>query len=191
MGDVWKVYNGTDGDATRALYARLFALGPAGAVAVNLLRVSKNSKGGKTSRYSGRGRRAAYESKDWAIGELCRELVAHSDELGIDWGWGYDAKAVGFEHVLYVEIPGHGQVSFHTYARRDGGDYGKEWDGVKDVSHVRIVGWAQFILNGESQDVERDRTARAAAQGAEGSPLPGGAGPAEGRGEGAPEADAG
>lgn len=157
MGEVADVYNGRDGDRTKALYARLFELGRAGAIAVNLLRVSKNSKGGKTSRYSGRGRAAAYETKDWAIGELCRALVAGADELGIEWGWWFDAKAIGFEHVLYVELPCFGQVSFHTYARRDGHDYGKAWDGVRDVSHLRIIGWVQFILNGGGVDVAGDQ----------------------------------
>lgn len=157
MKDVYLIFHGRDGDATRSLYEDLFKIGPAGAVAVNALRVSKNSRGGKNSKYSGRGRRSAYESKDWAMGELCRELVKHADDLGISWGWGFDEKAIGFEHVLYVELPGQGQISFHTDRRRDGHDYPGEWDGLKDVSAVRVVRFAQFILNGGNHD-EGDRT---------------------------------
>lgn len=158
MIDVNSVFLGRDGDATRALYQELLKLGISGEIAVNLLRIAKNSRGGKNRKYRGHGRRAAYETKDWAIGELCRALVIGADDLGINWGWGFDKKAIGYEHVLYVELPGQGQVSFHTHSRRDGPDYAGTWDGVKDVSARRVVGYAQFLINGGGEHDEGNRT---------------------------------
>lgn len=176
MGEVGGAFHDNDGARTKALYDKLFAIGPAGGIAVNLLRIAKNSRGGKKKTYSGRGRRSAYDSKDWAIGELCRALVSHADALGIVWGWGYDAKAIAYEHVLYVELPDHGQVSFHTHSRREGPDYAGQWDGVKDVCAARVIGWAQFIFNGERHVGEKDRRQGSTSSSPEVPPLRG-AGP--------------
>ena len=114
------VYNGSNGDATRALYAKLEKVGPLGVVALNLFRALKTSSRAKL--YRGRGYKdAAYDTKTWSLDNLVRVLIAQ-DDLGIGFGWGRDEKAVGFENVLYVEIP-TGQMSFHTERRGDGPDY--------------------------------------------------------------------
>lgn len=144
--DIQKVYNGSSGAATRGLYARLEEMAPRGLVAMNLLRTCKASERAKV--YRGGGFRAmAYDKKDWAIGELCRALVA-TEDLDVVWGWGFDAKAIGFEHVLYVDIPGAGQVSFHTSYRRDGPDYAGAWDGIKGAAALRICRWTEAVLDG-------------------------------------------
>lgn len=172
MTNVRRVFEGRDGAATNALYDALFLLGPGGAIAVNLLRIAKNSKGGKNTRYSKRGRNSAYDSKDWAMGELCRALRDGADQLGMNWGWGYDSRATGYEHVLYVDLPGQGQVSFHTHTRRDGHDYDGTWDGVKDVSALRCIAFAQFLINqGDDHVTVTAGTERTAGETTQGEPA--------------------
>src|ERR1700682_5951159 len=150
--DILAVYNGSDGEATKALYARLIATDMVrGQIAVNLLRTCKASERAKKYRGKpGRGgpsyRAMAYEKKDWSINELCRALV--QSEVIESWGWGFDAKAIGFEHVLYCNIPGFGQVSFHTSYRKDGHDYAGVWDQVRNEAPNRICRFAEAVLNG-------------------------------------------
>jgi hypothetical protein len=158
MTNVRSIYDGSDGGATKALYDQLMNLGPAGKIAMNLLRACKASA--RAKKYRGGNSRGsykaqAYDKKDWSIGELCRALRDHCADLGFVWGWARDEKAIGFEDVLYVELPGHGQVSFHNQSRRDGPDYPDAWDGVKGVQDERIIGYAQFLLNGGIGDVPR------------------------------------
>lgn len=54
--DVVRIYDGSDGDATKALYERLAKLGAIGEIALNLFRAHKNSARAKVYR-GGRGRR--------------------------------------------------------------------------------------------------------------------------------------
>lgn len=178
LADITKVYQGSDGDATRALYDRLMRFAPRGRIAVQLLRLSKASERAKVYRgRPGRGepsfRSISYSKKDWAIGELCAALIETGDAAGIaSWGWGRDPKAVGFENVIYVDIPGGGQVSFHTHYRRDGPDYAGEWDGVVGQAAARICRWAEAVLDGREltsegeNDGTQDRRQGSAAAGA-------------------------
>jgi hypothetical protein len=53
--------------------------------------------------------------------------------------------AVGFENVLYVEIP-TGQMSFHTERRGDGPDYHGAWDGAATTGPERICRWCELLL---------------------------------------------
>jgi hypothetical protein len=153
LGHVLSVYQGSDGDATKALYARLTAeCGVAGAVAVNLMRATKASERAKLYRGGARGkgsyRGMAYDKKAWAMGELAGILVAHSAELNISWGWGVDRLQPVHSDVLYVDLP-TGQVSFHTSYRDKGPDYSKEWDGVKGVGPTRVCTWVASLLEGK------------------------------------------
>lgn len=67
----------------------------------------------------------AYEVKNWSMGEVCR--VLHSFDHGFNWGWKYDCGAVGYEHVLQVDLP-TGQCAFHTSDRiHDCPDYTGYW----------------------------------------------------------------
>lgn len=160
MNEVQACYEGSSGDRTRALYDRLFRVGPAGRVAVNLLRACKNSERAKLYR-SGRSRAKAYSTKDWSIGELAEALDDHAKTLGIAWGWGRDEKAVNFENVLYVEVPGAGQVSFHTSHRYAGPDYGNAWDGAKGTAPERIIRYASTVLGIEPPPAkEQENVAR-------------------------------
>jgi hypothetical protein len=111
------------------------------------LRCEKNSIRAKV--YRGRGNvSAAYDTKNWAMGELCRVLVNHSDRLGIMWGWQTDPEQEYHSMVLYVELPGYGQASFHSKDRYEGPDFPKEWDGVRGKSAERIVRFAGDVLAG-------------------------------------------
>src|SRR4051812_6270821 len=113
---VQETYDGSDGDATRALYASLASLGPVGIVALNLFRAAKNSARAKKYRggLPGKGsyRSMAYDRKEYAIRCLCDPLIEHAAALQIVWGWQHDPATPGYEWVLYVEVPGFGQASY-------------------------------------------------------------------------------
>lgn len=150
LSAVTNVYSGSDADATRALYARLERLGPAGTIAVNLLRAQKNSARAKVYRGGERGRGSyrsmAYERKQWAMGQLTKALSDHGQACGITWGWGIDQAQEYHNVVLYVDLP-TGQVSFHTDRREVGPDYAGKWDGVRGVSPERVCSFAAQLLS--------------------------------------------
>lgn len=185
--DVAKAYDGSDGEYTRALYAHLLTMAPRGLIAMNLLRTLKASTRAKSYRgRPGRGSPSystmAYDKKDWSIGELCGALIANPDVIA-SWGWGYDRNAVGFEHVLYVDIPGAGQVSFHTKYRRGGPDYPGAWDGAVGAARARICRWAQAVVDGQELLTEEEKndglhtgTERASDAASEGAGVSAGAG---------------
>lgn len=155
LADILTVYNGSSGDATKALFARLAGFEPRGTIAINLMRTCKASE--RAKKYRGGGYRAmAYDKKDWAISELCRAMVLTPDVIP-SWGWGFDVKAIGFEHVLYVDIPGTGQVSFHTSYRKDGPSYSGQWDGVHGVAPHRICRWVEAVLDGREASNEGEK----------------------------------
>lgn len=150
-GEVAAVYNGSDGDATIALYQRLNALGPIGNVAVNVFRAQKASERAKVYR-GGRGgqsyRAMAYEKKRWSMETLCEALTKHRS-LGLVWGWAVDPNQEVHRHILYVELP-TGQVSWHTDQRASGPDYAGAWDQAVGTAPHRICAWLAQILEGET-----------------------------------------
>lgn len=149
LADVQAVYNGSDGDATKALYARLVLIGPIGAIAVNLFRAQKSSARAKVYRGGIRGQGSykgmAYERKEWAMQNLSAILTQHAEACGICWGWGVDASQEYHNTVLYVDLP-TGQVSFHTAARGAGPVYPHKWDGIREQSADRICRWIAQLL---------------------------------------------
>lgn len=153
LADVLRVYLGSNGDATKALYDAAEALGPAGHVAVNLFRACKASERAKV--YKGRGfRGAAYDRKQWAMDNLCKALLDNPNVVGEwKWGWGIDEhlqeRGAPHHHVLYVELP-TGQVSFHTGYRGPGPDYVEEWDGIRGQGADRICRWMARLFAGEA-----------------------------------------
>jgi hypothetical protein len=152
LARVARCYNGSDADATRALYADLMSNGGwPGHVAVNLLRAQKTSARAKLYRGgNGKGRYSAqaYETKNWSMEQLCKVLVAHGAELGIVWGWQADPEQEYHSMVLYVEMHGFGQASFHTKDRGEGPDYPNKWDGVRGQTAERILRFAAAVLAG-------------------------------------------
>ena len=189
LDEIMAVYDGSNGDATKSLYERLQGFAPRGVVALNLFRACKASSRAKV--YRGRPGRSqpsykamAYEKKAWSIALLVDALRDHPGVIE-SWGWGYDAKSVGFEHVLYVDVPGCGQVSFHSDYRRDGPEYDGKWDGVQHQAPKRICRWIEAVLAGREVISEGERNVEGV--GTEGAP---GAGAARGPGsdEGVQEA---
>lgn len=139
------VFEGSNGDATKAYYALLAAKGPIGHVAMNLFRAQKCSTRAKL--YRGRSYKdEAYGRKAWSLGLLIDCLVEHGQTIGVTFGWGTDAGAFeDHKHVLYVDLP-QGQVSFHGTARGKGADYTKPWDGQRGMSPVRILAFCDQVL---------------------------------------------
>ena len=144
LARVSKVYEGSNGDATKALYEELTALGPVGFIATNLFRAAKNSERAKV--YRGGGYRGmAYERKQWAMDNLARALTQHAAACGLAWGWGTDDQQSFHKVVLYVDLP-CGQVSYHTETRGEGPDYPGKWDGQRGMSAARVCRFAADVL---------------------------------------------
>jgi hypothetical protein len=131
MTTAYSIFGQNDGDVTRKYYADLTKKGVAGEVAVALFRAQKRSSRAKEYRH-GRYRQSAYDVKSWSMSEACRLLAEHSKELGIGYGWKEDPNTLfgaRTSWVLYVDIPGIGQVSFHSPDRLLGPPYTGEWSG--------------------------------------------------------------
>ena len=145
---VLEIYLGSDGAATRALYAQLKTLhGINGEIGVALFRAQKASERAKKYRggVPGKGsyRDMAYEKKNWSLQELCKILEGKE----FTFGWKKDPNQTFHSWVLYVDLP-TGQVSFHSKERYAGPDYSGDWDGVKGISAQRIVAFCQSVLEG-------------------------------------------
>ena len=151
LADVIRIYQGSNGDATRGLYTELERLGPIGEIGVNLFRACKCSERAKAYRRGPGYRTAAYDRKDWSIGNLaCVLRVLQAQQLlGITWGWGLDNELCDrgdpHHHIIYVELP-TGQVSFHTGSRHEGPDFVGQWDGARAVAADRICRFVADLL---------------------------------------------
>lgn len=137
LAAVMAVYNGSNGDATKALYVALEGIGPVGVIALNVFRATKSSERAKGYR---RHRSDAYGRKQWSMDNLADALGKNADALGIRWGWAVDPAQAFHRFVLYVELP-TGQVSFHTSLRGAGPDFTGEWDGMRGQAAGRICTW--------------------------------------------------
>ena len=146
--EILAVYQGSDGEATKTLYAKLLACGYAGVVAMNLFRACKASERAKVYRGS-RYRGAAYDKKSWSIGNLCAALAERPLSPAITWGWAIDERARSegspHHHVIYIDVP-TGQVSFHNGERGAGPGYAGEWDGAHKTAPDRICRWCADVL---------------------------------------------
>lgn len=150
IGAVMRIYEGSDGEATKALYAKLEQCGDGGRIAMNLFRAQKASARAKVYRGgdgNGSYRKQAYDRKQWALDQLCQALLdVHSKEsLVAFWGWQIDEAQPVHRWVLYVELF-CGQVSFHTATRGLGPAYRFKWDGKRDVAAQRICHFVAFVL---------------------------------------------
>jgi hypothetical protein len=147
-------YMGSNGDVTRALYDHLKGLGPLGELAVNLMRATKSSERAKVYR-RGNSTRAAYDTKQWALANICRTLAKEAFAEIPTWGWGTDVQK--FEagdphyHVLYVDLP-TGQASWHTDFRCEGPDYPGERDGMRGVQVNRVLRFVGRVLGDETAE---------------------------------------
>ena len=143
LADARSVYQASDGALTVAFYRRLCACGNVGRIAMNLMRAQKTSS--RAKKYHGRGyRQASYETKNYSLGQLCLALMA--DDSGFSWGWGYDRNTPGYSWVLYVDLPGVGQCSFHSPEKGKGPDYKRGWDGCNGTSEPHILDFCDLVL---------------------------------------------
>ena len=119
-----QIFNQNNGDVTKAYYAEMNGKGFLGQLAVALFRAQKRSTAAK--KYRGRQYRgAAYDVKNWSLGEICRIMLA--SKYNFKWGWKPDPNTKGYPWVLYVDLP-NGQCSFHSADRLQGPDYLGEWN---------------------------------------------------------------
>lgn len=151
LSQVLRIYQGSNGEATRMLYRDLEGFGPMGVIAVNLFRACKCSERAKSYRPGPGYRTEAYARKDWSIQNLAQALAA-DDAHGLTFGWGLDEalceRGDPHHHVLYIDLP-TGQVSFHNGARYAGPDYAGAWDGATGVAADRICRFvAQLFKRG-------------------------------------------
>jgi hypothetical protein len=147
-----EVYAGSDGALTRSYYAELEKHGPAGIIAMNLFRAQKCSARAKVYRGGIRGqgsyKRMAYERKSWSMQNLARILAEQAGSFNIIYGWKQDHSTVFGQDtswVLYVDLPGYGQVSFHSPVRGEGPDYAGDFDGAKK-SEERILAFCDSVF---------------------------------------------
>ncbi len=146
------VYKASDGEATKALYARLEAAGPIGIIAMNLFRACKCSERAKAYRGGIRGRGSfksmAYDRKAWSMQNLATALAEHGAALGFAWGWKEDPETLFGERaswVLYIDTP-QGQCSFHSPDRGAGPDYPSGWDQQRGMTTQRVIDFAGAVL---------------------------------------------
>lgn len=147
LAAILRVYQGSNGDATKALYAALEEKGAMGIIAMNLFRATKCSERAKEYR-GARYRGAAYDRKQWSIDNLCAALEANAATTAMSWGWGIDSEQPVHSHVLYIDLP-TGQVSFHSGARGSGPDYPGSWDGIRERGVDRICRWIARLFKSE------------------------------------------
>jgi hypothetical protein len=119
------------------------AKGIQGQFAVALFRAQKRSSAAKKY-HKGAWRRDAYDVKNWSLSEICRILHTMSAfEMAPRWGWKKDPGTIGYEWVLYVDLP-TGQCSFHSADRLNGPDYTGDWDGAR-MSAERICRYCDLV----------------------------------------------
>lgn len=142
-----EVYDGSNGDVTKAYYAELAERGALGEIAVNLFRAHKCSS--RAKKYRGSYKGMAYDRKNWSLAQLCMELRLYGGrkrggDPNIEYGWKEDPGTPGYEWVLYVDLP-QGQVSFHASARGEGPDYTGKWCG-DHLSADRILAFCDNVM---------------------------------------------
>lgn len=139
------VFAQSSGDLTKSYYAEMNTKGPLGELAVALFRAQKRSSAAKKYR-RGKFTHAAYDVKNWSLGEICRVITTY--DLRFEWGWKRDPKTPGYEWVLYVDLP-TGQCSFHSSQRLHDKNYPGEWDG-EGMSQPRILAFCDMVYLGIS-----------------------------------------
>lgn len=133
-----KIYTGSDGKKTQAMYDLLKRKGYDGLLAIDLFRATKASARAKLYR-GNQFKEAAYQKKTWSLANLCRRLKGGP----YTWGWLPDKKM----WVLYVDMPSFGQMSWHSRERGEGPDYTGEWDKQRRAVHLRVIAFTQHVIN--------------------------------------------
>ena len=143
----------TKADETVAYQNELILRGELGQIAFGLFRAQKRST--KAKSYRGAMRRNSYDGKGEALQYLDAALTLWDAEFGINWGWKKDPKQEYHNQVLYVELPGHGQCSFHSSAAAGPKQFGGEWDSSKPVIET-VLEFCDFVIQSEDPRPMRD-----------------------------------
>jgi hypothetical protein len=142
----------SDAQKTKTYYAALAKRGPAGDLAINLMRAQKSSTRAKQYHGGIRGvgsfRDLAYAAKNGAILNLCQVLDRHGRRLKIRFGWKRDPLVVFGcrpSWVLYIDLP-QGQVSFHSPEQLSAHAYHGDWD-HEHKSEERILAFCDSVYD--------------------------------------------
>ena len=144
------VMNQNDGYITRRYYAELGGKGPLGEIAVAIFRAQKRSSRAKDYK-RGKYRGAAYDVKQWSMGEICKLIDIHGKKYDLSYGWKTDPNTLFGESaswVLYVDLP-EGQVSFHSPSRGPGPAYAGDWDGQRGMGPNRVAAFCDRVMRGD------------------------------------------
>lgn len=138
---------------TVAYQNELILRGELGQIAFGLFRAQKRST--KAKDYRGSLRRSSYDGKNEALKYLDSALTLWDAELGINWGWKRDQRQEYHNQVLYVELPDHGQCSFHSATSVSKKEFDGEWDSSKPVLET-VLEFCDFVMQSEEPRAIRD-----------------------------------
>lgn len=148
--DIVRIYQGSDGEATRALYRALEQFGPVGGIAVNAPANVRNAPSCIAAAAATKPRPMIARTGASATSRRALHSAPAAEVAsGVVWGWAIDdalrAKGDPHHHILYIELS-TGQVSFHTGSRGPGADYAGQWDGARGVAAERICRWVAVVM---------------------------------------------
>lgn len=143
-----EAFDARDAELTIGYQNELLMRNKAGQLAFGLFRAVKRSQRAKA--YRGSLRRSSYGAKDDALKYIDYLLQRCARELHVEWGWQRDNKAVNYEHVLYVDLPGCGQASFHCSERHSQKPYNGKWD-ESSKSTASVLMYCENSMHAETQ----------------------------------------
>jgi hypothetical protein len=146
-------FNTSNAEETVAFQNELILRGELGQIAFGLFRAQKRSS--KAKSYRGAMRRNSYDGKGEALYYLDAALTLWDEELGINWGWKKDPRQECHDKVLYVELPDHGQCSFHAASQASPKQFDGEWDSSKPVIET-VLEFCDFVMQSEDPRPIRD-----------------------------------
>ena len=115
----------------------LLLRGELGQIAFGLFRAQKRSTVAKGYRRRAH-KQKSYDGKHEAMRYLDAVLNLSAALNGIVWGWKEDRAQEFHNQVLYVDLPLHGQVSFHSDRALSSHRYGGSWDSSRASKDVVI-----------------------------------------------------
>lgn len=137
-----EAFDSRDSAVTLRYQNDLILRGKAGQLAFGLFRAQKRSTRAKTYR---RGlRRNAYEGKHEAL-KYVDSVLTRNPDLVSGWGWRIDRNQQYHNQVLYVDLIGIGQCSFHDEIAASSQKYAGEWDQSKP-SLDSILAYCDFVM---------------------------------------------
>lgn len=126
-----QAFEAKNASQTVAYQNELLNRGDLGQIAFGLFRAQKRSTRAKTYRRS--MRQESYAAKSEALKYLDAGLHQWAEDHGIEWGWRGDPSQTYHNQVLYVQLPGHGQCSFHSERAFSKQRFYGDWDSTRPV----------------------------------------------------------